>query len=841
MARRLAVSGHVLLNHDSIDYTLHDLHAHHRRQHHGHHQTFDKTIEQVDMLVQVLEQHVLFSHLDDEQLEEVIDVVSCGTISEGHDIVVEGTEGEAFYILEAGECDILVHGSKVGTVHPGQCFGELALLHDGTRKATVRSLTECKVWMLDRQTYQQRIQVSEMEKQELYQLFLSKVQILRGLSPIEQAKIAEVLEMQTFSAGEYIIRQGEAGDRFYIVESGELECTIEQEFGPAKVVKQLAEGDYFGELALKNKEPRAANVVAVTDCLLLSMDRESFDRLLGPVQDIASRRTADAHNVYERSQSSLLSGIHKLSALAAAASRHFTRFQYGRSIHQGAVRYGITLCVLAAILSTLVLPQSWLLLPNVIFVIIACVFPQVNLGKVNAWFLFPYTLFYGTLQHLTMVLFPVFGIDSTASWVKSVGLHGLVLRNLEDCQDSSPWFCARPYIWYSIIVWVVAMIMGLFTRLRLIYLQIKRERQHSGDTPLLKAKVQPKIRIDTEGGIDVIADGGPKAPTTLVDWLVLLLLNCAGYLAQLSVYALAIVAADAMHAVLFLVIIVFMLEPNVRRSGWVYMVAYISCIVVIVYAVAIDPVMAQLVCDIPGVNITGNYTPASNSSNLFDEELVSCPPLQYALRIFGVTKPGSMATPRSAEYLIYEIIHWAVLLLCGLQFKIYCSPKWKSKIADTYLFEHALNELHAESSPAVQLALPVPVETTEQSTFESTTAKGWNSLPDWFSRQTKGIVKIVIKHKICLYISYILSVSPDSFSIPMLHWRTVLFCLAELCMLDRSCGSFFVDCSLFLTAVPIQIHLAPSLVHLLGNTFILTFCLMAHVLSHDATKIISKV
>lgn len=55
-------------------------------------------------------------------------------------------------------------------------------------------------------------------------------------------------------------------------------------------------GDYFGERALIKNEPRAANVIAKTQCLVVSMDRHSFKRLLGPLEELLKRNM----DIYEQ-------------------------------------------------------------------------------------------------------------------------------------------------------------------------------------------------------------------------------------------------------------------------------------------------------------------------------------------------------------------------------------------------------------------------------------------------------------------------------------------------------------------------------------------------------------
>jgi len=109
------------------------------------------------------------------------------------------------------------------------------------------------------------------------------------------SQISDALQIRKVIAGEYIIKQNEAGDKFYILEEGET--YVEKVFNegePAKKVLNYKKGNYFGELALIKNEPRAASVVALTDCKLLSLDRLSFKRLLGPIENIL-KRNSDAY------------------------------------------------------------------------------------------------------------------------------------------------------------------------------------------------------------------------------------------------------------------------------------------------------------------------------------------------------------------------------------------------------------------------------------------------------------------------------------------------------------------------------------------------------------------
>lgn len=115
------------------------------------------------------------------------------------------------------------------------------------------------------------------------------------VEPYELTQIADALKSSTFNTGDYIIREGEIGDVFYILEEGKAVATKSLEPGkPPVKVKSYDRGDYFGELALIKGEPRAANIVAESTLKLISLDRNSFRRLLGPIEEIL-KRNSDAY------------------------------------------------------------------------------------------------------------------------------------------------------------------------------------------------------------------------------------------------------------------------------------------------------------------------------------------------------------------------------------------------------------------------------------------------------------------------------------------------------------------------------------------------------------------
>ncbi|CAI7641750.1 unnamed protein product [Penicillium crustosum] len=200
-----------------------------------------KTEEQVSRLKTAVSSNFLFSHLDDDQFLTVLNALVEKPIpAKDIKVISQGDAGDYFYIVENGNFDVYIHssgavqpgpdglGNKVASIGPGGSFGELALMYNAPRAATVIS-TEPKstLWALDRITFRRILMDSAFQRRR------------------------------------------------------EAEATKNGVSGP---VKNYRRGDYFGELALLDDKPRQASITTKTDVKVARLGRDGFKRLLGPVE-----------------------------------------------------------------------------------------------------------------------------------------------------------------------------------------------------------------------------------------------------------------------------------------------------------------------------------------------------------------------------------------------------------------------------------------------------------------------------------------------------------------------------------------------------------------------------
>ena len=146
---------------------------------------------------------------------------------------------------------------------------------------------------MDRDTYRAILMGATIKKRELYDAVLTNVELLSECDSWERSQVADALETINAADGEVIIKQGDSGNDFYIIMDGTCIVTQTNDAGETGQVAELGVSKYFGEIALLKNEPRAATVTTKGPCKLAKLDKERFERVLGPVTDILKRNMAN--------------------------------------------------------------------------------------------------------------------------------------------------------------------------------------------------------------------------------------------------------------------------------------------------------------------------------------------------------------------------------------------------------------------------------------------------------------------------------------------------------------------------------------------------------------------
>ncbi|XP_010188861.1 PREDICTED: cAMP-dependent protein kinase type II-beta regulatory subunit-like [Mesitornis unicolor] len=262
-----------------------------------------KTDDQRNRLQEACKDILLFKNLDPEQMSQVLDAMFEKQVEGGEHVIDQGDDGDNFYVIDRGTYDIYVKcdgvGRCVGTYDNRGSFGELALMYNTPRAATIIATSPGAIWGLDRVTFRRIIVKNNAKKRRMYENFIESLPFLKSLEVSERLKVVDVIGTKVYKDGEQIIAQGDLADSFFIVESGEVRIIMTRkgkqdvEENGAVEIARCSRGQYFGELALVTNKPRAASAFALGTVKCLVMDVQAFERLLGPCKEILKRNIAN--------------------------------------------------------------------------------------------------------------------------------------------------------------------------------------------------------------------------------------------------------------------------------------------------------------------------------------------------------------------------------------------------------------------------------------------------------------------------------------------------------------------------------------------------------------------
>ncbi|KAG1663103.1 hypothetical protein FOA52_010506 [Chlamydomonas sp. UWO 241] len=276
----------------------------------------DKPPEVRAAISKALGDSFLFRGIPDAVLAEVVNLMSGVCFCVGAQVLQQdampGTR-DCMYVLTGGEAEVVISGTvdetrvrntaggsgqdrssdkQAGeipantrqvriTKYPGWVFGEVALLFNSVRSASVVAKTNITVFALSRAHFLRFIMQHAPGARALR--FLRKVPLLKGLSDNDLIRAAARMPQRTYQDGENLIRYGERGEELYMIRYGKVKVMRPDSSGPPALAALLGRGQFVGERAVINNRLRSADCVAEGMVKVVVMKKSDFMDLDNPM------------------------------------------------------------------------------------------------------------------------------------------------------------------------------------------------------------------------------------------------------------------------------------------------------------------------------------------------------------------------------------------------------------------------------------------------------------------------------------------------------------------------------------------------------------------------------
>lgn len=240
--------------------------------------------------------NMMFANHNDDVIDVVINHFRAVSFPQGETIIAEGQENATtFYVIADGEVEVITEKAGfICNLKTGHSFGELALMYNAPRNATIKVSSEkCSVFVMERQAFRYAVIKQQKADDERHYEFLRGVKLLSPLLGKEIALLDMAISQVIMEPHQKVFAQNDDPDKFYIVKKGFCHGTRKKENDDEETFV-LTPGNFFGELALLNNEPRSATIIVGEEgATLLELGAEDFRQLLGPLQQILERNAKE--------------------------------------------------------------------------------------------------------------------------------------------------------------------------------------------------------------------------------------------------------------------------------------------------------------------------------------------------------------------------------------------------------------------------------------------------------------------------------------------------------------------------------------------------------------------
>jgi cAMP-dependent protein kinase regulator len=218
----------------------------------------------------------VLSNLDGKDVDMLVDAMESFEVSSGDNVIEQGDMGDFLYVVKEGSLRCRKDGAEIGIIGPGEVFGELALLYDCPRSASVVADSDCMLFRVSREIFR-RIQATFiLANDDNARRFLKRTKLLGDLPDDVIREMANCLFKKEFQKGDMLTKKGDYFEEVYFLKQGRLlarNISLEEsEFADV----ELKVGECFGERAIVMKQPSIANVECLTDGVAFVLTKERF-------------------------------------------------------------------------------------------------------------------------------------------------------------------------------------------------------------------------------------------------------------------------------------------------------------------------------------------------------------------------------------------------------------------------------------------------------------------------------------------------------------------------------------------------------------------------------------
>lgn len=258
----------------------------------------------------------LFSDLEPEALQELLGAMSVDDVAVADSLITEGEEGKQAYLLAAGMLEVArgVDDERTVLAHlgPGALFGEMALVSESPRAATVKALEASTVLCVHRKDLERLtkatpeigLRLAQFCRGRMVSNLMRHSAILGAVDAKDRESLMSRFEQRIFEPGDVLVKEGDEGKGLLLIASGSVEVVTKDEDGDSLRITELGPGDVVGEISLVLRRPANASVRALHPTVALLLSRDEFQEairqhptLLGELYEMATQRDEETRSV----------------------------------------------------------------------------------------------------------------------------------------------------------------------------------------------------------------------------------------------------------------------------------------------------------------------------------------------------------------------------------------------------------------------------------------------------------------------------------------------------------------------------------------------------------------